>query len=144
MFNISKFEDKKRAENELELANINYEIKKLDLEIAELEKKEANAELELVDSGLTGEEFEELTNTILDKKLSDEEFEEIIERIESLPKDEEGKVSIEVDEDFVVYMVFLLGLYGLLKNDLRKKKLKLLETEIEIREDMLESIEGEN
>ena len=144
MFNISKFEDKKRAEIELELANINYEIKKLDLEIAELEKKEANAELELVDSGLTGEEFEELTNTILDKKLSDEEFEEIIERIESLPKDEEGKVSIEVDEDFVVYMVFLLGLYGLLKNDLRKKKLKLLETEIEIREDMLESIEGEN
>lgn len=144
MFNISKFEDKKRAEIELELANINYEIKKLDLEIAELEKKEANAEYELVDSGLTGEEFEELTNTILDKKLSDEEFEEIIERIESLPKDEEGKVSIEVDEDFVVYMVFLLGLYGLLKNDLRKKKLKLLETEIEIREDMLESIEGGN
>ena len=144
MFNISKFEDKKRAEIELELANINYEIKKLDLEIAELEKKEANAEYELVDSGLTGEEFEELTNTILDKKLSDEEFEEIIERIESLPKDEEGKVSIEVDEDFVVYMVFLLGLYGLMKNDLRKKKLKLLETEIEIREDMLESIEGEN
>lgn len=144
MFNISKFEDKKRAEIELELANINYEIKKLDLEIAELEKKEANAEYELVDSGLTGEEFEELTNTILDKKLSDEEFEEIIERIESLPKDEEGKVSIEVDEDFVVYMVFLLGLYGLIKNDLRKKKLKLLETEIEIREDMLESIEGEN
>ena len=144
MFNISKFEDKKRAEIELELANINYEIKKLDLDIAELEKKEANAEYELVDSGLTGEEFEELTNTILDKKLSDEEFEEIIERIESLPKDEEGKVSIEVDEDFVVYMVFLLGLYGLMKNDLRKKKLKLLETEIEIREDMLESIEGEN
>lgn len=144
MFNISKFEDKKRAEIELELANINYEIKKLDLEIAEIEKKEANAEYELVDSGLTGEEFEELTNTILDKKLSDEEFEEIIERIESLPKDEEGKVSIEVDEDFVVYMVFLLGLYGLIKNDLRKKKLKLLETEIEIREDMLESIEGEN
>ena len=144
MFNISKFEDKKRAEIELELANINYEIKKLDLEIAELEKKEANAEYELVDSGLTGEEFEELTNTILDKKLSDEEFEEIIERIESLPKDEEGKVSIEVDEDFVVYMVFLLGLYGLIKNDLRKKKLKLLETEIEIREDMLEYIEGEN
>lgn len=144
MFNLSKFEDKKRAEIELELANINYEIKKLDLEIAELEKKEANAEYELVDSGLTGEEFEELTNTILDKKLSDEDFEEIIERIESLPKDEEGKVSIEVDEDFVVYMVFLLGLYGLIKNDLRKKKLKLLETEIEIREDMLESIEGEN
>jgi len=144
MFNISKFEDKKRAEIELELANINYEIKKLDLEIAELEKKEANAEYELVDSGLTGEEFEELTNTILDKKLSDEDFEEIIERIESMPKDEEGKVSIEVDEDFVVYMVFLLGLYGLIKNDLRKKKLKLLETEIEIREDMLESIEGEN
>ena len=144
MFNISKFEDKKRAEIELELANINYEIKKLDLEIAELEKKEANAEYELVDSGLTGEEFEELTNTILDKKLSDEDLEEIIERIESLPKDEEGKVSIEVDEDFVVYMVFLLGLYGLIKNDLRKKKLKLLETEIEIREDMLESIEGEN
>ncbi|WP_295591191.1 hypothetical protein [uncultured Methanobrevibacter sp.] len=144
MFNLSKFEDKKRAEIELELANINYEIKKLDLEIAELEKKEANAEYKLVDSGLTGEEFEELANTILDKKLSDEDLEEIIERIESLPKDEEGKVSIEVDEDFVVYMVFLLGLYGLLKNDLIKKKLKLLETEIESREDMLESIEGEN
>ena len=144
MFNLSKFEDKKRAEIELELANINYEIKKLDLEIAELEKKEANAEYKLVDSGLTGEEFEELANTILDKKLSDVDLEEISERIESLPKDEEGKVSIEVDEDFVVYMVFLLGLYGLLKNDLIKKKLKLLETEIESREDMLESIEGEN
>lgn len=144
MFNISKFENRKRAEIELELANINYEIKKLDLEIAEIEKKEANAELELIDSGLTGEEFEELTNTLLDKKLSDEEYEEIIDRIESLPKDDEGKVAIEVDEDFVAYMVFILGLYGLLKNDLRKKKLKLLETEIEIREDMLESIEGES
>lgn len=144
MFDINKFEDKKRAELELELANINYEIKKIDLEIAEIEKKEANAEYELVDSGLTGEEFEELTNSILDKKLSDEEYDEIIDRIESLPRDEEGKVSIEVDEDFVAYMVFILGLYGLLKKDLRKKKLKLLETEIEIREDMLESMKGDS
>ena len=144
MFDINKFVDKKRAELELELANINYEIKKIDLEIAEIEKKEANAEYELVDSGLTGEEFEELTNSILDKKLSDEEYDEIIDRIESLPRDEEGKVSIEVDEDFVAYMVFILGLYGLLKKDLRKKKLKLLETEIEIREDMLESMKGDS
>ena len=144
MFDINKFEDKKRAELELELANINYEIKKIDLEIAEIEKKEANAEYELVDSGLTGEEFEELTNSILDKKLSDEEYDEIIDRIESLPRDEEGKVSIEGDEDFVAYMVFILGLYGLLKKDLRKKKLKLLETEIEIREDMLESMKGDS
>ena len=135
MFNISKFEDKKMAEFELELANINYEIKKLDFEIADYEKRNAIAEFELIDSGLTEEDFKELTNNLLDKNLSDEEYEEIMDRLNSLPRDDEDKITIEDDEDFV---------YGLMIRDLRKQKLKLLETEIQIREDMLESLKGES
>jgi len=144
MFNISKFEDKKMAEFELELANINYEIKKLDFEIADYEKRNAIAEFELIDSGLTEEDFKELTNNLLDKNLSDEEYEEIMDRLNSLPRDDEDKITIEDDEDFVAYMIIVMGFYGLMIRDLRKQKLKLLETEIQIREDMLESLKGES
>lgn len=143
MFNISKFNNRKRVELELELANINYEIKKIDLEIADYEKREANAELELVDSGLTGEEFEELTNNLLDKNLSDEDYDEIMERINSLPKDEEDKVTVEDDEDFVAFMIITLGFYRLMTTDLRKQKLKLLETEMEIHEELIQALGGE-
>ena len=139
-----KFEDKKMAEFELELANINYEIKKLDFEIADYEKRNAIAEFELIDSGLTEEDFKELTNNLLDKNLSDEEYEEIMDRLNSLPRDDEDKITIEDDEDFVAYMIIVMGFYGLMIRDLRKQKLKLLETEIQIREDMLESLKGES
>lgn len=143
MFDISKFDKKRTVELEVELANIIYEIKKIDLEIADYEKREANAELEIVNSGLTGEEFEKLTNDLLEKNLSDEEYDDILERIHSLPKDEEDKVALD-DDDFIVFVVVTMGFYRLRINDLRKKKLKLLETELEIHEELIQEMGGEN
>lgn len=143
LFNIGNFENKRSVELELELAKINYEIKKIDLKIADYERREANANLELVDSELTTDEFKEMLQTILDKNLSDEDYGKLFERIESLPQNEDGKVSIEVDEDFVAYMIFVIGSYGLLIKDLNKEKLKLLEKELEIHEEMLQTLEGD-
>lgn len=146
-------ENPERKKEEKAISNLNVQIKKLELEQAELKHDSLAIELFLIDLGVTEEILSKIAKGVVEKDIPCDELNKIIEKVEYKYLIDENFLAVELnfesEEDYVELVeIVIYCLVNLARSGIRSKKLdeeisELRTKKIELQKKLVSNIETE-